>query len=273
MKHPNIQSRLLGKVLLFLVSYTCMHAATPHIVAHRGASYDAPENTIPAVKLAWERGADAAEVDIHMTRDHQIVVIHDSTTKRTTDSDLTVAYVDYDQLLHLDAGKQKSEAYEGTRIPLLSQVLLHIPDGKRIFIEIKCPDTVLPYLRQVVSDSGLSSRQTVFIAFDWETIRKTKKLFPECSCFWLSGFKEDKVTGQWNPSPKHVIERALEAGVDGVDVYHGGPVDKGFVEHAHGKGLEVHVYTVNKLSDARRMFEAGVDGITTDRPEFLRSGF
>ncbi|MBT5925037.1 MAG: glycerophosphodiester phosphodiesterase, partial [Verrucomicrobia bacterium] len=211
------------------MAFTSAYAATPQIVAHRGASHDAPENTVPAVMLAWKKNADATEVDIHMTRDHQIVVIHDSSTKRTTDSNFKVAEVDYEQLTPLDAGKWKSETYAETPIPLLSEVLGKIPAGKRIFIEIKCPSSVLPYLQKVVADSKLSSSQTVFIAFDWETIREAKKRFPECKCFWLSGFKKDKITGEWNPKSDQVLERALEAGVDGVDVYHGGPVDKGFV--------------------------------------------
>ena len=265
-------ANLVRAALFFLMTYASSHAATPHIVAHRGASYDAPENTVPSVLLAWEKGADATEVDIHMTRDHQIVVIHDSSTKRTTDSNYKIAEVDYQQLVPLDAGKWKDDKYKGTRIPLLSDVLRKVPEGKRVFIEIKCPSIVLPYLQKVVANSGLSSKQTVFIAFDWETIREAKIRFPKSDCFWLSGFKKDKVTGQWNPSPNQVIERALEAGVDGVDVHHGGPVDKRFVNHAHKKGLEVHVYTVNESDDARRLAKAGVDGITTDRPAYLRAG-
>jgi glycerophosphoryl diester phosphodiesterase len=272
MFNQNFPTNLVRSALFFVLVYTSAHAATPGIVAHRGASHDAPENTVPAVILAWDKGADATEVDIHMTRDHQIVVIHDSSTKRTTDSNFKIAEVDYQQLMPLDAGKWKNEKYKGTRIPLLSEVLTKVPAGKRIFIEIKCPSTVLPYLQKVVASSGLSSKQTVFIAFDWGTIREAKKRFPKSDCFWLSGFKKHKVTGQWEPSPDQVIERALEAGVDGVDVYHGGPVDKEFVNRARAKGLEVHVYTVNERDDARRLAEAGVDGITTDRAAYLRAG-
>ena len=114
------------------------------------------------------------------------------------------------------------------------------------------------------------AQQTVFIAFDWETIRQTKLIFPSSACYWLSGFKQDKTSGTWEPSAAEVLERALEAKVDGVDVSHSGPVSAQFVAAAHEKGLEVHVYTVNEIADARRVMKAGVDGITTDRPLFLR---
>ena len=261
----------LHNSLVLFMTCASLNAASPHLVAHRGASHDAPENTVPAVMLAWKKEADATEVDIHMTRDHRIVVIHDSSTERTTGSDFKVAETDYQQLVPLDAGKWKGDAYDGTRIPLLSEVLSKVPEGKRIFVEIKCPSAVLPFLQKVVADSGLLSHQTVFIAFDWETIREAKARFPESDCFWLSDFKKDKISGKWKPSPSFVIERALNAGVDGVDVFHGGPVDKGFVDSAHRKGLEVHVYTVNDREDALRMLDAGVDGITTDRPAYLRA--
>ena len=247
-----------------------LNAGTPSIVAHRGASHAAPENTLPSVLLAWEENADATEVDIHLTKDDQVIVLHDKTTGRTAGTDLKVAEVSYEDLKSLDAGTWKSKEYQGTPIPLLKDILAHIPQGKRIFIEIKCPSDVLPHLEKAVRDSGLSSEQTVFIAFDWDTIRLTKERFPNCSCFWLSGFKKDKQTGDWDPSPDHVLQRALDAKVDGVDVHHGGPVDRHFVESAKSKGLEVHVYTVNDPVDGKRMLEAGVDGITTDKPAFMK---
>lgn len=247
-----------------------LKAATPSIVAHRGASYDAPENTLPSVLLAWEQNADATEVDIHLTKDNQVIALHDRTTGRTAGTDLKVADVPYSDLKSLDVGSWKSDAYKDTPIPLLKDILSHIPNGKRIFIEIKCPSGVLPHLKKVVQDAALSPEQTVFIAFDWDTIRLTKETFPDSSCFWLSGFKQDKETGQWKPRPEEVIQGALDAKVDGVDVHHGGPVDREFVEKAKSKGLEVHVYTVNHPADAKRVMEAGVDGITTDRPAFLK---
>ena len=262
-------------LLWMLLTTMMVHAQSkateaPLLVAHRGASYEAPENTVASVKLAWTKRADATEVDIHMTRDHQIVVIHDKSTKRTAGVDLSIAANDYASLKDLEVGSWKSPDYEGEPLPLLEEVLQHVPDGKQIFIEIKCPKEVLPYLKQVVHDSGLLAQQTVFIAFDWETIRQTKLIFPSSACYWLSGFKQDKTSGTWEPSAAEVLERALEAKVDGVDVSHSGPVSAQFVAAAHEKGLEVHVYTVNEIADARRVMIAGVDGITTDRPLFLR---
>jgi len=262
----------LPLMLLTMIMVYSQSQATkaPLLVAHRGASYEAPENTVASVKLAWTKRADAIEVDIHMTRDHQILVIHDKSTKRTAGVDLSIAANDYASFKDLEVGSWKSPDYIGEPLPLLEEVLKHVSDGKQIFIEIKCPKEVLPHLKQVVHDSGLLAQQTVFIAFDWETIRQTKLIFPSSACYWLSGFKQDKTSGAWEPSAAEVLERALEAKVDGVDVSHTGPVSAQFVAAAHEKGLEVHVYTVNEVADARRVMKAGVDGITTDRPLYLR---
>jgi len=263
-------SGALFTLFVYTIMPTKLDAATPSIVAHRGASHAAPENTLPSVLLAWKERADATEVDIHLTKDNQVIVLHDKTTGRTAGTDMKVADTNYEDLKPLDVGTWKSEKYQGTRIPLLKDILAHIPTGKRIFIEIKCPSTVLPHLEKVVRNSGLSAEQTVFIAFDWDTIRLTKERFPDCSCFWLSGFKQNKETRKWEPEPEEVLQRAIDAKVDGVDVHHGGPVDRRFVESAKSKGLEVHVYTVNDPADAKRMLEAGVNGITTDRPAFMK---
>jgi len=263
-------SLFLALMIPSMLSQPPQLGASPLLVAHRGASFDAPENTVASVKLAWVQWADAAEVDIHLTRDGQIVVIHDKSTKRTAGIDLQVATQDWSTLQSLEVGAWKSDAFKGEPLPLLKDVLAQVPAEKRLFIEIKCPSEVLPHLEKVVLASGLHPRQTVFIAFDWETITKTKRLFPDRDCFWLSGFKQDESSGRWQPQPEEVIQKALEAKVDGIDVYHGGPVDRAFVEAAHEQGLEVHTYTVNDPADARRLMEAGVDGITTDRPGFLR---
>ena len=106
------------------------------IIAHRGASYDAPENTLASVNLGWQRGADAVEVDVFLTKDQKIVALHDKNTKRTTGHDGLVHEMTWDQLRHLDAGSWKNKKYQDEPIPLLSQILETIPKGKYLVIEI-----------------------------------------------------------------------------------------------------------------------------------------
>jgi len=103
----------------------------PLIVAHRGSSIDAPENTLPAFLLAWEQGSDAIEGDFHITADGVIVCVHDKDTRRVAGVDLVVKDVTYQQLKDLDAGSWKAPEWEGTYMPTLSEVLATVPRGTR----------------------------------------------------------------------------------------------------------------------------------------------
>ncbi len=92
------------------------------IIAHRGESYDAPENTLASINLAWKRDADAVEIDVQLTKDEKIVVIHDKTTLRTGGKYKRIASNNYDELLKIDIGKFKSTKWKNERIPLLDDV-------------------------------------------------------------------------------------------------------------------------------------------------------
>ena len=120
----------------------------PHveIIAHRGASADAPENTLTAIQLAWRQSADAAEIDVQLTADGQLVAIHDETLLRTGGVDWAVKDYTLAQLKTLDIGSWKSPQFAGERIPTLAEVLDIVPLGKRLFIEVKCGVDAIPEL-------------------------------------------------------------------------------------------------------------------------------
>src|SRR5690606_38835440 len=98
---------------------------------------DAPENTLAAFNLAWERGVPAIELDVHLSADDRLIVIHDATTKRTTGVDLAVKDSTLDQLRALDAGSWKGEQWAGEPMPTLEEALATIPEGARCLIEVK----------------------------------------------------------------------------------------------------------------------------------------
>ena len=109
------------------------------IIAHRGASYLAPENTVAAAKLAWELGAGAVEVDVHLSKDNRVMVIHDKDTKKTCSGkkNLTIESTPSILLRDLDAGIWKGEEFKGEKIPFLSEIIETVPDGKILVVEIK----------------------------------------------------------------------------------------------------------------------------------------
>ena len=115
------------------------------IIAHRGASGEAPENTLAAFRRAFAQGADGIEGDFRLTRDGEIVCLHDATTGRTAGADLVVADTDLARLRALDVGAWKGPQWAGERIPTLAEVLGLVPAGKRLYIELKSGLEILPH--------------------------------------------------------------------------------------------------------------------------------
>ncbi|MGB1875094.1 MAG: glycerophosphodiester phosphodiesterase family protein, partial [Akkermansiaceae bacterium] len=124
--------------------------ASPLVIAHRGASAAAPENTLPAFQLAWQQGADGIEADFLLSKDGHIVCFHDKDTKRITGKKLLVKDATLAELRQLDVGAWKDARYAGTRIPTITEVLATVPEDKKCFIEIKCgAEIVEPLLREI----------------------------------------------------------------------------------------------------------------------------
>ena len=236
------------------------------IIAHRGASHLAPENTMAAVMLGWEKGADV-EVDIYLTRDSQIVAIHDKTTKRTAGTDVNVAEATSQELRKLDVGSFKSEQYAGEPIPFLADIVRSIPPGRKLFIEIKCGQEVLPHLQELLATSGKMS-QVVIIGFNLETVTRSKELI-DVPTYWLKGTEKNKETEEWIPHDPDLVQTAKNNGLDGLDVHYAG-VTKALVEAAKAAGQKLYVWTVDDPEEATRLVDLGVDGITTNRPGWLR---
>ena len=121
---------ILGLFCLFIFNMSgCTKPV--EIIAHRGASYLAPENTMASVMLGWEKGADV-EIDVYLTKDNKIVAIHDETTERTAGTDVNVAESTSEELRKLDVGSFKSEEYAGEQIPFLADIVKTIPPGRKL---------------------------------------------------------------------------------------------------------------------------------------------
>ncbi|QDT40102.1 Glycerophosphoryl diester phosphodiesterase [Gimesia alba] len=267
LRFPQFLSFFAG---LAIVSATSSLPAV-EIIGHRGASYDAPENTLASVNLAWKRNADAVEIDIYLSKDGKIVAYHDKTTKRIGGRDQAVKDQTFAELQTLDVGAWKNARYKQERIPTLSEILKTIPAGKRLFIEIKCGPEVLPQLKQDLAASGKTAAQTAIIGFDYETMQQAKQLMPELEVIWVFKVKQNKITRKWAHNAAYYIQKAKAANLDGLDLGYNQFITKAFVEQANAAGLPVYVWTVNEVADARKLAEMGVTGITTDRPGLLNA--
>jgi glycerophosphoryl diester phosphodiesterase len=238
----------------------------PTIVAHRGASRDAPENTLAAFSIAWEQGADAMECDVRVTLDSELVCIHDPATRRIADADFDVADSTLERLKQLDAGSWKNARFRGQKIPSLRETLGAVPAGKKVFIEIKDGPVAVPVLGRTVADSGLSNNGIVVLAFNEEVVAATKAMVPELKVFLLVDPERDGRTGSWRPGSDSILESLRRLNADGLGISDTDFVDEDFVRMIHGGGFELNVWTVDDPRRAVRHARLGVDSITTNQP-------
>ncbi len=230
-------------------------------VAHRGASYLAPENTIASIRLAFELGADAAECDVMLSSDHKVLLFHDKNTKKLCGESHVVSETPWEVLDKLEVKLRDThrQEYQGETIPLLLDVLSAIPEQGMLVIEIKTGPEILPYLKELL-EPYRNSGKISFIAFDFETIIGAKALFPEVPAYYLSSFKANL--------NKH-FEAMVDHKLDGVDLRH--PIIDGALMEKCGKaGLDVWCWTVNDPETAMKMKDLGVTALTTDRPQWLK---
>lgn len=258
-----MRSLLLSLLVLTGTAVRAEDRPPVEIIAHRGASHDAPENTVASFRAAWEQNADGAELDIYLTADNHIVVCHDKTTKRTAGVELVIATSTLAELRVLDVGIWKDPRFAGEPLPTLQQMLATLPPHRKVYVEVKCGPEIVPELVHQLEASGLPPERTPVICFNAEVVAAVKKARPDLPAYWLSDLKEGKTA-------ESLITRAQEIQADGLDLKAGPELDQAFADKVKAAGLRLDVWTVNDPELAKRMVEIGVAGITTDRPAWLR---
>lgn len=238
---------------------TVFSQAQVQFIAHRGASYLAPENTIASDKLAWELGADAVELDINLSKDNKVMVIHNGDTEKVSGKYYKISETNSKVLRKLDVGSYKGEKYKGEKIPFLDEILNIIPSDRKLVIELKSGKETIPWMKKVIDKCGKVD-QLIFISFDWKTILETKKTFPNNVCYWLSNNKVELM---------EKMKEIAESGVDGIDLKYS-IIDQEVMDEAKKYKFDVVAYTVNDPEEAKRLINLGVKGITTDRPAWLK---
>lgn len=234
------------------------------LIAHRGASFDAPENTLSAIRLAWQQNADAVEIDVHLTRDDAIVAMHDDNTLRTAGHDAKISEQTLAQLKALDAGTWKDAAFVDEAIPTLDEILAELPQGKRLVVEVKDARTeIVPALQGVIAQSGVLPAQLLLIGFDYAQVQRLKAALPQIGVLLLHDATP-------SPTLDELIALCHDAELDGLDLHFAYPLQKADMAQLHTAGLQWLVWTVDDAEIARSLVEAGVDGITTNRPGWLR---
>jgi glycerophosphoryl diester phosphodiesterase len=244
-------------------------SAGPEIIAHRGESADAPENTLAAFNLAWERKVPAIELDVHLSKDDRLVVIHDKDTERTSMEKKVIKDCTWDELKHLDVGAWKDPKFKGEKLCLLEDALATIPTWGRCYIEVKVGAEAIPAVARAIRSSGKSNSQLAIISFQDDAVQEAKKQLPGIPAYYLASFKQDKETRAWTPTIEEVIETARRIKADGVDLSHKGPIDATLVKKVRDAKMGLYFWTVDDEAVARKLVSLGVDGITTNKGQWL----
>ena len=265
----------LRSLALLVMSIVTVSLPAVEIVAHRGASYDAPENTMAATRLAWQQQADAVETDIYLGKDGKIIVFHDKTAKRTGGGrDVLIGDLTQAEARSLDAGGWKAPQFKGEKVPLLEEQIQSIPAGKRLLVEIKVGPEIVPELKRVFAATGGNERNITVISFNFDSLVEVRKQLPTLKTLWLVGHPAPNAkpapTAKPPPSVAEMIRAAKTAKLTGLDLQHTWPLTPADVKAIREAGLELHVWTVNDVTVAKHWRDLGVASITTDRPAWLR---
>ena len=257
---------LLVAMMTFLTGIPA--AQSQVIVAHRGASHDAPENTLAAFRLAWEQESDGIEGDFYLTADRKIVCIHDKDTQRTTAKNMVVKDATLQQLRSLDAGQWKANEWIGEPIPTCEEVLATVPSHGLFVIELKTGPEIVPVLREELSRQDVSKIQLLIISFHAETIVACKQQLPEVRAHWLTSFKRQTPLSPWQPTAALVAAEVRQCGANGVGMKGDREIiDTEFIKQLKQHGCdEFHVWTIDEPEDAIYFRSLGAIGITTNRP-------
>ena len=232
----------------------------PVIFAHRGASAHAPENTLAAFELALAENADGIELDVKLSADGHVVVIHDGTTDRTTGRHARVKDLSLADLRALDSGSFLSEKFQNERIPTLEEVFETV--GKRTFINVELTNYNTPRDHLVESVCTLVKKfalqdRVMFSSFFALNLSKARGFLPEVPRGLLAF---NGLLGAWARSFSFVFGKyqALHPNLKDTTPQQ--------VQRVHRLNRRVHVWTVNEADEMRRLFNWGVDGIFTDDP-------
>lgn len=253
---------VLAGSTLFLRIGPAVEAGRVQVLAHRGASAYAPENTLAAFRTAIEQGADWLEFDVQQTRDGQLVVFHDLRVERTTDGRGALRDLSLEELRALDAGRWFGSEFAGERIPTFEEVVeLARTSGTRIFPEVKDP-RLYPGIEERIAAElrALDYEHAAIVqSFDGASLEKLRQINPRLRLAALY-------------TSSNALKGVPPAGAEVI----GPPVDlvasdRELVLDAHAAGRRVVVWTVDGAATARQMIDARVDGIITSRPDVVRA--
>ena len=236
------------------------------VIGHRGASTEAPENTLAANDLAFQQKADGIEVDVRLTKDNRLVCMHDKSAFRTAGKKNLIKESTLNQLKSLDVGKWKGEKWSGEAIPSLHEVLSEMPLDKKIFIDVKEGIETIDPLIEDIQKNKLDPKYISIISFHQEVVKRVKQAMESLTVNFLISFSSPKEF-----LDEEVLLKLLEFNLDGVGAESHSRLSRNFVELISEKNKKVHVWTVDDINQAKKYKEMGLSSITTNVPGLIKS--
>lgn len=238
-----------------------------NIIAHRGASVSAMENTLEAFNKAWEEGADGIEADFMLSADKQIICFHDLNGRRLLGKPLRIKSQTLATLRNLSENAQPP-----FYLPTLKEVMATVPAHKKFYIELKSGAHIVPFLYRELREGPLAMQQLMIISFHKAVIRELKKKMPDVKACWIRQFRRSQKTGEIQPNLKDLKMILKEIGADGLSSNQK-YVTKALVQDLNNAGFEHHCWTVDDPQRALLIAQTGCQSITSNTPEKLAQLF
>ncbi|WP_066189786.1 MULTISPECIES: glycerophosphodiester phosphodiesterase [Gracilibacillus] len=235
------------------------------IIAHRGASSDAPENTLAAFQKAIDHGADSIELDVRLTKDGVPVICHDATIKRTSDGTAAIHEANLSELKQCDFGSWFDPSFAGEEIPTLDETLRLVKDTDMdLNIEVKNSPIIHVGIEQKMIDLvhkyGMQDR-VLFSSFDHQCLKRIHLLDARVKIGFIL-----------HMNLVHLFDYIKNSGIEAYSIHpHHFYTTKGMVSEAHACGIKVYPYTIDDMELAEQYLAKGVDGVITNKPLLFKS--
>ena len=270
---------LIFLILTLLIPYLCFKFTSANqsetkakdvmVIAHRGASGYAPENTLSSFKKAMVLGADILELDVHLTADDSVVVMHDYNVKRTTNGTGDILSMNFVDVKKLDAGSWYGAEFANEKVPTLAEVLALVNGKTKVLIELKWPSkgiypALVEKVVQIIHEYNAES-WVILQSFEIEYLEQAAKIAPHLNqqqlVFGKSGiipFYFDRVPkfGEFSPQKE-------STSINMFYMY----INRTFINDMHQKQKKVYAFTPNNENDMKKLINIGVDGLITNFPD------
>jgi len=242
-----------------------MNSSNFLFISHRGESLEAPENTLSSINLAWQSNVDAVEIDVRLTKDKKIVVIHDNSTKRTGDKNLIIKNTSSTELKNVNISNKIICKHNSDKIPFLDEVIETIPNGKKLFIDIKVKNEIVSYLKDILIKYDYKNKIVLISCFT-KVLKILKNELMGIETYLIV----EKKWSNFNFDANSLLNFCKQNNLSGVDLKDTQYINQEFVNIFKNNNINIYTWTVNDIKRVKELYNFGVNGITSDKAGFIK---